>query len=154
MLHSYTKIFIHLIWSTKGRQRFLNNDVRPLLHRHFLDYARQQDIAIDALNVQMEHVHAFIHLRSDQKVDDVVKMLKGESSHWINSENLIQLKFSWQRGYGAFSVSVSQLTTVRRYINNQDRHHAKKTFCEKVDEIVTKYGFGSEEINKGEQFNG
>ncbi len=69
-----------------------------------------------------------------------MKLLKGESSHWINENNLISQKFNWQRGYGAFSVSPSHLTVVRKYIANQDEHHRTKTFLEEYNTILKKYG--------------
>jgi putative transposase len=112
----------------------------------FLRMRKPKNIIVDALGIQKEHLHALISLRSDQNIDDVAKLLKGESSHWINSENLINPKFSWQRGYGAFSISPSHVDAVKIYINNQDEHHRKKTYVEEVTELLTKYGLTPEEI--------
>ncbi|MBI3365408.1 MAG: transposase [Ignavibacteriae bacterium] len=92
-----------------------------------------------------------IHLRSNQKIDDIVKLLKGESSHWINAENLIRPKFSWQRGYGAFSISSSHVEAIREYIQNQEEHHRKKTYREEMISILRKYGFESDEIEATEK---
>lgn len=151
MLHSYTKIYIHLIWSTKNRERLLTKDIRPKLCQHLLENAKEKDITIDTLGIQIEHIHMLIHLRSDQKIDDIVKLLKGESSHWINAENLIRPKFSWQRGYGAFSISSSHVEAVREYIQNQEEHHRKKTYREEMISILRKYGFESDEIEATEK---
>lgn len=148
MLHSYTRIYVHFIWSTKNRGRLLTRDVRPQIQEHILQYARQKLINIDCLNVQIEHVHVLVNLMSNQKVDDVVKLLKGESSHWINAENLIQPKFSWQRGYGAFSISSSHVEAVRRYIMNQEEHHRDRTFREELGTILRKYGYSSLETDE------
>jgi putative transposase len=148
MLHSYTKILVHLVWATKNRERVLTKEVRPLVQRHISEYARENQIALEALNVQMEHVHALINLSSNQKVEDVVKLLKGESSHWINDENMIAQKFSWQRGYGAFSVSPSHYERLKLYINNQDEHHRRKTFAEEYQTILRKYGFSEAETDE------
>ena len=74
-------------------------------------------------------------------LSDFTKMIKGASSHWMNEQNLIQEKFSWQRGYGAFSVSASQLDAVKKYIRNQDEHDKRKTFEEEYQEWKKNYGF-------------
>jgi putative transposase len=129
----------------------LSKDARPKVREHILGYAKEKGIDIDAINVQTEHVHLLLNLKSDQKVEDVVKLIKGESSHWVNSENLIHPKFAWQRGYGAFSVSPSHLDAVRKYIENQDEHHRKKTFAEELKTILRKYGFNETETDESVQ---
>jgi REP element-mobilizing transposase RayT len=143
MLHSYTRVFVHLIWSTKRREPLLSDDVRPKVKQHMLDNAEQKHISLDSLAVQNEHVHALINLPSDQTVEAVVRLLKGESSHWINAQNLADVEFSWQRGYGAFSVSSSDVGAVRAYIRNQDKHHRKKTFAEEHNEFLVRHGFSA-----------
>ena len=150
MLHSFTRIMLHLVWATKKRQRLLTVEVRPLLTEHFKHYANENSIFIDALNVRLEHVHVLINLLSNQQVDNIVKLLKGESSHWINSENLIPQKFSWQRGYSAFSVSLSNRATVRQYIQNQDEHHRIKSFSEECNELLIANGFPALIDDRGE----
>lgn len=67
MLHSHTRVFIHLIWATKSRERMLTRDIRPLVRRHLADYAKENNIHCETLNVQMEHVHRLISLQSTQK---------------------------------------------------------------------------------------
>ena len=147
MLHSYVKIYVHIVWSTKNRKPFLDNLVRPNLQQHILEYAQTKRISIMTIGIQKEHVHVLASIRSDQNIDDVVKLLKGESSHWINSENLIKPKFSWQRGYGAFSLSPSHIEAVRGYINNQDEHHRKKSYIEEISDLLIKYGYNKDQMN-------
>lgn len=141
MLHSYTKLFVHIIWGTKDWFNYFNKEIRDIINKHILDYAKENNIEILSINVQSDHLHLLISLRSDQKVDEIVKRLKGESSHWINSENIIKPKFSWQRGYGAFSISSSHLEAVKNYIKNQDEHHKKVSFVDEYKKILTKYGY-------------
>jgi REP element-mobilizing transposase RayT len=141
MLHSYIKVFIHLTWATNKREKLLKKEIRPLILKHIAEYARTSQINLEALNVQAEHVHTLIKLLSDQKVESIVHLLKGESSHWINSENIIPQKFFWQRGYAAFSISPSHYDRVKLYIQNQDEHHRKLTFTEEYHILLTKYGF-------------
>lgn len=114
MLHSFSRIFVHLVWSTKNREPFLVKTVRPEVESHILQYARANGTIIDTLAVQLDHVHALVLLKSDQALEDIVKLLKGESSHWINDSDLLQQKFAWQRGYWAESVSPSVECTLAK----------------------------------------
>ncbi len=148
MLHSFTKIYIHLVWSTKDRERLLIDKVRFVVREHILKYSVEKGIHILGMNIQPDHVHVLISLSSDQQVDDTVKLIKGESSHWINSENLIPMKFSWQRGYGAFSISSSHVGAVKEYIANQDKHHRKKSYGEEFGTILRKYGYSVSETDQ------
>lgn len=141
MSHSYIKVIVHLIWATKNRQKLISKNARPRVEHHIRSYAKENEILLDIINVQIEHVHVLIYLLSNQQVDQIAKLLKGESSHWINANNLLPQRFSWQRGFGAFSVSPSHLNVVRRYIAHQDEHHRTKAFLEEYNEILKKYGF-------------
>ncbi len=148
MLHSHVRLYVHIVWSTKNREPYLISSVREKVKEHLSQNAKDKEIEIQCINVQIDHVHILINLRSDQKVDDIVKLLKGESSHWINSEDIIKNKFVWQRGYGAFSVSQSRVEDVKNYIMGQDEHHRKKTFFEEYKAILEKYGFDRMEIDE------
>ena len=119
-LHSYVRVYVHVIWRIKKRAMVLTDTIRPAVKEHLLQYANNNDIKVETLNVQSDHVHALIDLSSTQRLEDVLHLLKGESSHWINSDNLVSGKFSWQRGYGAFSVSLTDRRRVRAYIDGQD----------------------------------
>ncbi len=148
MVHSFTKIYIHLVWSTKERQPLLHRDARPAIRHHVLEYASSKRIFIRCLNLQIDHVHASLSLLSNQCVDDLVRLLKGESSHWINHQNVIGPKFSWQRGYGAFSISPGHLNAVESYIRNQDEHHRKKSFGQEFTTLLGKYGYAGTETDE------
>jgi len=148
MQHSYTKLYVHTIWGTKNRVNYFTKEIRDIIKNHILNYAKENNIHILSINVQSDHLHLLLSLRSDQKIDDIVKRLKGESSHWINAENIIKPKFSWQRGYGAFSISSSHLEAVKNYIKNQDEHHKKVSFIDEYKKILTKYGYSIDNINE------
>jgi REP element-mobilizing transposase RayT len=87
-----------------------------------------------------EHVHTLIDLPTSKTIEEVVKILKGCSSHWINEQKLLRGRFAWGRGYGAFSVSHSDVGRVAGYIANQESHHHKKTYREEFQQFVSKYG--------------
>ena len=105
-----------------------------------LDYAQHENLDLERINVQPEHVHIMINLASDTSVMTVAKKIKGESSHWINENRMTEGRFRWQRGYGAFSVSASQVEIVKKYIENQEQHHLRHSFEEEYRDWLQKYG--------------
>ena len=139
-IHSKVRIYVHLIWGTYKHQRILNQDLRLKIFQHLVERATELKIVINKMNIQPEHVHMGIELPADQSIAEVAKNLKGECSNWINDNDFLRGKFRWQRGYGAFSVSASQLEKVKSYIENQDEHHKRKTFQEEYKEWAKKYG--------------
>lgn len=102
--------------------------------------ANEINVPLESLNIQPEHVHALVDLPSNICLSDFMQKMKGASSHWINDKNIINGKFAWQRGFGAYSVSASQLNKVKNYIKNQSSHHHKKSFNEEYQEWKEQYG--------------
>ncbi|MFP4548972.1 MAG: IS200/IS605 family transposase [Fidelibacterota bacterium] len=140
MLHSHTKIWIHIIWGTKYHERIMLNMNAKKIHTHLIEKSKEQEIPFEILRIQPEHIHSLINLPSNRMLSEFVKSIKGETSSWINKQNIFNQKFSWQRGFGAFSVSASQFDVVKNYIKNQEDHHRSKTFKEEYDEWRKKYG--------------
>ena len=136
----YLKIWVHFVWATKDRAPVLAKEIRPELFRHIRDNALKKDIQLDFINGYLEHVHALVSLRGDQSVSKVAQLLKGESSHWANQQNLLRQKLEWQDDYSAFSVSELLVNTVREYIKNQEEHHRNKTFAEEYSELLRTHG--------------
>ena len=137
----YIKIWVHLIWTTKKRQPLLKKEIRLKIFNHIRENALSKGIHLDFINGHTDHVHTLISLKSDQTIAKVAQMLKGESSHWINQTELLNVKFEWQDEYIAISVSESIVDKVREYIKNQEVHHRKKSFSEEYQEFLDKYGF-------------
>jgi len=137
----YVKVWIHLVWSTKNRQPFLRDEIRPGIFQHMRDNAKKKDIFLDFINGYREHVHGLVSLGTEQTISNIVKLMKGESSHWINQNNLIDLKFEWQHEYFAVSVCESLIDKTRDYIRNQEAHHSRKGFDEEFELMLKKYGF-------------
>jgi REP element-mobilizing transposase RayT len=138
----YVRVWIHFVWSVKNRQPILKDEFRELLFEHIRQNARIKDIYLDRVNGYYEHVHCLISLGSDQTIEKVAQLIKGESSFWLNNKSGFKTsKLEWQDEYFAVSVSESMLDTVRAYIDNQAIHHQKKTFAEEYEEFMKKYGF-------------
>ena len=137
---SFLKIYIHFVWSTKNRIPYLDTlDLRLNVWKHIKENGKEKGIFIDQVNGYSDHCHCLISLRSNQTIQSIAQLIKGESSHWINENNLCPDKFQWQDEYFAVSVSESMLLRVRNYIKNQEQHHTKYTFEEEVQQIKTKY---------------
>ncbi len=138
---SFVKIWVHCVWGTKDRENLIDDNLKEILYKHVKEYSKVNDIYLDCINGASEHVHLLISLNNDQSIAKVVNLIKGESSHWINKNNLTNGKFEWAKEYFAVSVSESSVVKVREYIKNQEEHHRKKSFKEEYDEFMKKYGF-------------
>lgn len=137
----YVRIWVHLIWSTKNREKIISKKLKPVLLQHILQNARQKNIYIDKINCVADHCHALISLGTSQSISKVAFLLKGESSHWVNENKAAVGHFEWQDEYIAVSVSESQVEKIRDYIKNQDEHHRIKSFSEEYELFIKKYSF-------------
>ncbi|WP_242692051.1 IS200/IS605 family transposase [Aridibaculum aurantiacum] len=135
------KIWIHLVWATKHRHPLLKDSIRRNIFNHIRVNGRKKGLFIDCINGYTDHMHCLISLGAEQTIAKVVQLIKGESSYWINQQQLTEDKFEWQDEYFAVSVSESMLATVRTYIYKQEEHHKKQTFQQEYDAFIGKYGF-------------
>ncbi len=140
-VHSYTKIWLHLIWGTHNREKMLNEKAAKRVSEYLFNYSKEKKIFMKVNYVNPEHVHALVDLPTNLSVEECFKLFKGSSSHFIKQEKIIQGRFSWGRGYAAFSFSESHVEKVVQYIKNQKEHHKIKSFAEEYDEFIRKYGF-------------
>ena len=144
MPHSFNKIWIHAIWSTKDRHPFIHSNVEHKIYHFISEQFREQGCPVSIINGMPDHLHCLFLLSPQKSIAEVIKQIKGSSSHYINQNNLIVDKFSWQTGYAAYSVSESVVDKVHNYIHNQKQHHAKKTFQQEYDEFIKLYGLENE----------
>ena len=139
MSHSLTRIWIHAVWSTKDRFPFLAKNKRAIIINRINEKLVELNCGVRIINGKEDHLHALFLINQNNSIQEIMKNVKGESSHWINQNNLFKAKFSWQIGYGAFSVSESILKKVEKYIKNQQRHHEKITFLEEWNLLLKKH---------------
>ena len=143
MSQSFTKLWIHVIWATKNRQELIDYSIDKKLYDFIHEELIHLGCPVRIINGMPDHVHV-LFLQSPQKtISDIVKQIKGSSSHFINRGEFILEKFAWQTGYAAFSVSESQLNIVYHYIKNQKKHHLKKNGQDEFDEFVKLHGLGN-----------
>lgn len=137
-VRSYTKIWLHLIWGTYKHENFLpDRNLRKELSKYFYEYSKGKNIYMKINYVNSDHVHAIIDLPTNITIEDALHFYKGNSSNWINKK--VSYKFSWGKGYAAFSVSESNMDKVIKYIINQEEHHRKKSFTEEYEGFISKH---------------
>ena len=137
----WIKVWIHFVWSTSKHEPWLADEIRSRVFQHIRENARAKGIYIDMINGYLDHVHCLVSLGSDQTIEDIMRLIKGESSHWINQNNLTKTKFAWQKEYFAVSVNPAGLDSVRRYIANQEIHHRNSGFKEEFADFLKRAGF-------------
>ncbi|MCE6990517.1 IS200/IS605 family transposase [Dyadobacter sp. CY323] len=138
---SWTSIWIHMVFCTKYRKPFLNDEIRQKVFFHIKGNAVSKGICLDVVNGYTDHAHCLISLGREHSLAKMANLIKGESSFWINQNKLTSQKFAWQDDYWAVSVSEKHVARVRQYILNQEAHHRKKTFKDESDRFMKKYGW-------------
>lgn len=142
---SFVKVYIHFVWNTKNRHPYFpTRAIRQKIWQHIRQNAKEKGIFIDRISGHKEHCHCLVSLGKDQTLQQIMQLIKGESSYWINKENILEnerIKFNWQEEYFAVSVSESVVEKVRKYIENQETHHIKKSYQQEYDEFIEKYAF-------------
>ncbi len=140
MPHSLWKIWIHGIFGTKKRTKLIPDLYRTELHDKLKLELENHNCSVRIINGTEDHVHCLFLLSNDVTISQLFKNIKGNSSHWVNQSGFINTKFAWQVGYGAFSVSESNVKLVEQYIRNQKEHHRKMTFKEEYDRFMKLHG--------------
>jgi REP-associated tyrosine transposase len=145
MADTYTRIYIHVVFAVEGRQNLIKPEHNEELQKYITGIVSAQKQKLIAINNMPDHMHLLIGLRPDMSLSDLVRDIKANSSRFISEKRWVAGRFSWQQGFGAFSYSHSQIETVVRYIRNQPKHHAKKTFREEYIEFLKKFNIDYEE---------
>lgn len=144
MSHSFNKIWIHAIWSTKDRFPLVKKDIEENIYQYITQQLNDNGCQVKIINGMPDHIHCLFLMNPLRSIADIIKQIKGSSSHYINQNNLISEKFAWQTGYSAFSVSESVVEKVFQYIINQKEHHQKKSFQDEYNDFLKVYGLKSE----------
>jgi putative transposase len=142
---SYTHLLYHLVFSTKERRPLITPVLREELYPYMGGIVRNQRGILLEIGGMADHVHLVTRFRADVSVADIVRLIKANSSKWINERPDLISEFAWQTGYGAFTVSESQLSVVRHYVQNQEEHHRKLTFQEEFVSLLKKHGIEYDE---------
>lgn len=139
MSNTYTQIHIQCIIAVKYRQALISPTWKARLQRYITGIIQNNGHKMIAINSMPDHLHLFFGFRPNQSLSDLMRLVKGDSSEWINKEKFSSLMFRWQEGYGAFSYSRSQIGVVADYIANQEEHHRKRTFLEEYKHFLDQF---------------
>ncbi|MFQ5738546.1 MAG: IS200/IS605 family transposase [Acidobacteriota bacterium] len=139
MANTYTRIYIHVVFAVQGRQNLLGQEHKEELHKYISGIVGNKKQKLIAVNSMPDHVHLFIGLKPSMALSDLVRDIKNNTSTFINRKKWVRGKFNWQEGFAAFSYGHSQIDTVVKYIQNQETHHARKTFREEYVAMLEKF---------------
>jgi REP element-mobilizing transposase RayT len=145
MANTYTALFYHIIFSTKNRVAHIKPDIENRVWAYIGGVARKHQMTALQIGGVDDHIHALVMAPPTYAPSEIAKFLKGDSSKWIHEEFPELHGFAWQDGYGAFTVSKSNLPSVIQYIQNQREHHRTKTFQEEYLEFLQKHGIEYDE---------
>ena len=145
MPQSLSSILIHLIFSTKNRERFITNEIEAELFPYMASILRRLKSPSLAINGTTDHVHILFSLARTVEVAELVEEVKTGSSKWIKTKGTAFRNFRWQRGYGAFSIGQSQVDITKRYIARQKIHHERVSFQDEYRKFLKSYGIDYDE---------
>ncbi len=145
MANTFSQIYIQTVFAVSGRLSLIRNDFKEEVYKYITGIVRNQKQKLISINGMPDHVHILIGLRPAMALADLVQDIKADSSDFINKNKWVHGKFAWQEGYGAFSYGHSQLDTIIRYIENQERHHAKRSFKDEYLSLLRKFDIAFEE---------
>lgn len=140
MSHAYSRLHYHLVFSTKERKTYIKPEIKDRLHAYMKGIVFNLDGVVEEIGGVEDHVHLLFYSPPKHALSDVIKALKAGSSGWVHEIWPQRQAFSWQRGYGIFTVSESNVESVREYIRNQEEHHRRMTFEEEFIALLEKHG--------------
>lgn len=145
MANTYLSLYTHIIFSSKERAPIISSEWRRRLWAYLGGIARENGMCALEIGGTADHVHALLSLPATITLAKAVQLLKGNSSKWVNETFSSPARFSWQEGYGAFSVSISHLGRTREYIRDQERHHSSRSFQQEYLAVLKKHGIEYDE---------
>ena len=135
MAQTYTRLLYHIVFSTKNREPWIDPTWRPDLHAYIGGIVHNRKGHLLAAGGIPDHIHLLVRLAADRSISDVLRDIKSNSSGWLHQRGV--LPFDWQDGYGAFTISPSEIPGVTNYINTQVEHHAAMGFREEFLALLT-----------------
>jgi len=139
MPHSYTQIFMHYVFAPKARFPIFTGDKPNLILDYMAGICKNYDCHLECGFVNPDHVHLLINLPAKHSVAEMAKVIKANTTRFLNTQPDSKNRFEWQEGYGAFSCSYSMVDTVKTYIQNQQEHHKKQKFEDEYKTLILKH---------------
>jgi len=145
MANTYSKIYIQTVFSVSNRLSLIKPEFKEDLYKYITGIVTNQGQKLIAINGMSDHLHILIGLKPAMALADLVRDIKCDSSNYINDNKWVRGRFSWQEGYGAFSYGHSQLDTIIRYIQNQEKHHSRRSFRHEYLTLLRKFDIAFED---------
>ena len=139
MANTYSQLYTHLVFAVKGRQSLIHFDWKETLYKYIAGIISNQKQKLMIINGMPDHVHILIGIKPDKCISDLVRDIKSYSSKFINDQGFVNGRFEWQEGFGAFSVSQSQVSKLLLYIQNQELHHQTRSFQSEYLDFLKAY---------------
>lgn len=139
MANTYTQIYIRVVFAVSGRLSLIRSEHKEEIHKYITGVIRNNGHKLIAINGMSDHLHILLGLKPDMALSALVRDIKSNSSKFINESRLAHGKFGWREGYGAFSYGRSQLDTIIRYIQNQEKHHSHRSFKDEYLALLKKF---------------
>jgi REP element-mobilizing transposase RayT len=136
MANTYTQIHIQLVFAVQNRASLIKDSWKNEMYKYMTGIIQNKDHKMLQINSMPDHIHILIGLRPTQALAELVKVVKQESTSWINDQKFTLKKFNWQEGYGAFSYTKSDVPRVIKYIQNQENHHREIKFLDEYVEML------------------
>ena len=140
MANTYSQIYVHIVFAVKYREGVIAKKWQQELYAYIIGLVEERGHKLYAIGGMKDHIHLLVSMSPKQSVSDMVHDIKRATSVWINEKRLVVGKFAWQEGYGAFSYGKSQIDSVVKYIQNQEKHHIGKTMREEYIEFLNLFG--------------
>ena len=140
MANTYTQLYAQIIFSPQGRYNLITNRIKIPVYKYITGIIKNKNQKLMIINGMPDHIHIFLGFLPDIALSDLVRDIKSNTAKYINDQKMVLGKFSWQRGFGAFTYSKSQVRDVINYIQNQENHHKRKSFKDEYLEILKKFG--------------
>jgi putative transposase len=137
---TFHKLTYHVVFSTKYRRRTIQSELQERLYEYVGGIIRSKKGHLIEIGGVEDHLHLLVNLSPTISVSDAIRDIKANASKWVNDLPTYRSRFEWQKGYGAFTVSYSQIDRLRRYIQNQRDHHRTTTFAEEYIELLKRHG--------------
>jgi putative transposase len=138
-VHSYSRCWVHLIWGTLNREKLLNKETAVRLSRYLTEYADTKGVYMKINYVNADHVHALVDLPTNLSIEELIQLLKGSSSHWVNANNIVEGKFAGEEVTVRFPFW-NPMSQVAAYIAGQEEHHRVRAFAAELREFIERHG--------------
>jgi putative transposase len=145
MPNTYTQLFIQFVFAVKYRRALIHPEWKTSLHKYITAIIQENGHKMLQINSVEDHIHIFVGVKPHQSMSSLIQIVKTQSSKWINEQNFCKQKFLWQEGFGAFSYSMSHISNVVRYIQNQEVHHQKERFLDEYCRFLNEYDISWDE---------